>query len=590
MLGRAAAGKFNGTELWGAQMRAPARTRLHSDHRIGYTAAMSNIVRTRFAPSPTGYLHIGGARTALFNYLLARNAGGQFLLRIEDTDQTRNIAAADAKLLDDLRWLGLQWDEGPGVGGPCGPYHQSQRLDRYAAAAQQLLATGWAYYAFETREELETMRTSAQKAGQRGFRYPRPERFPSAAEADAARAAGRPVVVRFKLPQRDIIVNDAILGDVTIAATELSDFVLVKADGWPTYHFAVVVDDIAMRITHVLRGQEHLMNTPNHIALFEAFGAPLPVFAHLPIIFNMSGTKMSKREKDKVVRDAVRQRGLSTDQLRTAAGFEPTDRNADETLASWLAGETQLESDRLQRLAAALHLTLPEIDIHDFRRSGYLPEVLLNFIALLGWSPGDDREKFTLDELVQAFTLERIGKTNARFDRDKLLAFNTATAAALPSQRLVPAFRDFAQINELATLAALDDAALAHVLELCAGFRTFADVVLKCGPLFDPDDAYPFDDKAVQKWLLKGDPSGAAVLRDLHPRLAALVDWQPAAIDAAIRTFAEASGLGLGKVAQPLRVAVTGTTISPQISDTLALLGRERTLRRVERALQTAKP
>ena len=235
---------------------------------------MNDTVRTRFAPSPTGYLHIGGARTALFNYLLAKRLGGKFVLRIEDTDQTRNIEAADAKLLEDLRWLGLQWDEGPEVGGPYGPYYQSQRRQQYAEHTRRLLDAGQAYCAMETREELETMRKAAQAAGVKGFRYRRPTRFPSDAEAQAARDAGRPVVVRFKMPERDFVVPDQILGDVMIRAAELSDFVIIKSDGWPTYNFAVVVDDAAMYITHVLRGQEHLMNTPGQIALYEAFAGP----------------------------------------------------------------------------------------------------------------------------------------------------------------------------------------------------------------------------------------------------------------------------------------------------------------------------
>jgi glutamyl-tRNA synthetase len=540
---------------------------------------MGNVVRTRFAPSPTGYLHIGGARTALFNYLLARGSGGVFVLRIEDTDQTRNIAAADEKLLEDLRWLGLHWDEGPGVGGPHGPYYQSQRLERYHAAARQLLERGLAYYAFETREELEALRREAQQRGERGFRYPRPERCPTEAEAAQARAAGRPVVVRFKMPARDFVVPDEILGDVQIGAAELSDFVILKADGWPTYHFAVVVDDADMQITHVLRGQEHLMNTPNHMALQEALGVPTPTYAHLPIIFNMSGTKMSKREKDKVVRAAVAAANLDNARLHALSGVQD-----DELLAAWLSGTTQLEANALQRLAGGLGVALPEIDIHDFRRSGYLPEVLVNFIALLGWSAGDDRETYTLAELCAAYSVARVGKTNARFDRDKLLSFNTAAVAAAEPARLLAALRDWLSINEPGPLTDLDDATLTKLLELCAGFRTFPDIALKCGALFVPDEALEYDPEAVKKWLLKGERAGLKVIADMAARLAAVADWSPAALDELIRAYAKEHGLGLGKVAQPLRVAVTGTTISPQIFDTLALLGKERTLARLERA------
>ncbi len=555
---------------------------------------MSDVVRTRFAPSPTGYLHIGGARTALFNYLLAKRLGGKFVLRIEDTDQTRNIEAADCKLLEDLRWLGLHWDEGPEVGGPAEPYHQSQRLQRYTDHARRLLDSGLAYYAMETREELEAMRREAQQQGhKRGFRYRRPTKFPSDADARQARDQGRPVVIRFKMPERDFVVPDRILGDVQIGASELTDFVIIKADGWPTYHFAVVIDDHDMKITHVLRGQEHLMNTPNHMALQEAFGYPTPVYAHLPIIFNMNGTKMSKREKDKVVRDAVQAAALEDAQVVKLAGLaDPgisnlTPQTSADQIAAWRRGDTQLDADALQRLAHALAIPLPEIQIHDFRVSGYLPEVLLNFIALLGWSTGDGREKMTMGEMYRAFSLERVGKTNARFDRDKLLSFNTDALAVASAARQLAAFRDYLRVNEPGPLTNLDDAMLARALELCRGYRTFRDIEFKCGALFMPDDEIRHDPQAVKKWLLKGDGAGLAVLRELRGQLAALDDWSGPALDQFIRGYADTRQLGLAKVAQPLRVAVTGTTISPAIFDTLALLGKTRTLARIDRTLNS---
>ncbi len=544
---------------------------------------MNTMVRTRFAPSPTGYLHIGGARTALFNYLLARRLGGKFVLRIEDTDQTRNIEAADQKLLQDLSWLGLQWDEGPGVGGPYGPYYQSQRRALYEEHARRLLECGQAYYAMETRQELEAMRQAAHATQQKGFRYRRPDRFPSEAEVRQARDAGRPVVIRFCMPDRDFVVEDQILGPVRIGAQELSDFVIIKSDGWPTYNFAVVVDDAAMHITHVLRGQEHLMNTPGQIALYEAFGYRPPVFAHLPIILNMNGSKMSKRDKDKVVRDAVRAAGLDERQVMEAAGLDDPG-----LVRAWRQGAGQLPGPALERLAAALAVHLPEIEIHDFRKSGYLPEVLVNFIALLGWSPGDDREKFTLAELCQAFSLERIGKTSARFDRDKLLSFNTAALEAASPQRKLAAFRDYLSVNEPGPFTNLDDQTLARLIELCKGLRTFPDIQRKCGPLFISDQEVAYDEKAVRKWLLRDDRAGLAVLRELGRRLSGLADWSSDSLDRLIRGYADELGLELGKVAQPLRVAVTGTTISPAIHETLALLGRERTLARIARAVAVA--
>lgn len=544
---------------------------------------MWNTVRARFAPSPTGYLHVGGARTALFNYLLARRLGGKFVLRIEDTDQSRNIGGAEKKLLEDLRWLGLQWDEGPEVGGVADSYFQSQRLERYREHARRLLDSGSAYYAFDTREELDAMRAAAQKA-KRPFRYARPARFPSDADAARARADGRPVVTRFRMPGHDFEVRDTILGSVTIAASELDDFVIIKGDGWPTYHFAVVVDDQEMQITHVMRGQEHLMNTPNHLGLQEAFGYHRPHYAHLPIILNMDGSKMSKREKDKAVRSgvegALRSGRLDEAKARAVSGCDAA------TFAAWRAGTTQLESVGLARLAREIGVQLPEIEIHDFRASGYLPEVLVNFIALLGWSAGDDREKYALAELCEVFTPERIGKTNARFDRAKLLNFNTTALAAADGRRKLAGLRDYLAVGADSPLGGLDDATLERLITMNEGMRTFRDIEEKSGALFLDDDAYRFDAEAFSKTLLKGESAGLAVLRDMQTALGGAPDWTAGVLEEIVRRYADEKGLGLGKVAQPLRVAISGTTVSPPIFDTLALLGRERTLRRISRALR----
>ena len=246
----------------------------------------SDPARVRFAPSPTGYLHVGGARTALFNWLLARRTGGQFILRIEDTDQTRHVEDSTTKILEDLRWLGLQWDEGPEAGGDSGPYFQSQRLDIYKRYCDQLLESGRAYYALETPEELAAMREAARREKQ-PIVYRRPDPLPTPDQAQQAREAGRPVTVRFMMPDCDVSVTDEILGEVRLAGRELEDFVILKSDGWPTYHLACVVDDALMKVNFVLRGQEHLINTPKHVALQKALGLDTPRYAHLPIIFNM---------------------------------------------------------------------------------------------------------------------------------------------------------------------------------------------------------------------------------------------------------------------------------------------------------------
>lgn len=551
---------------------------------------MSDVVRTRFAPSPTGHLHIGGARTALFNYLLAHRLGGSFVLRIEDTDQTRNIPGAEHKLLEDLRWLGLNWDEGPEVGGPHGPYYQSQRLGLYEEHARRLLDQGRAYYAFETPEELEAMRQEALRRGERGFRYPRPKRFPSESEAQQARRQGRPVVIRFMMPQRDFVIPDRILGDVRVKAAELSDFVIIKADGWPTYHFAVVVDDAAMQITHVLRGQEHLLNTANHLALQEALGFPTPTYAHLPIVLNPDGSKMSKRDRDEALRAAVRAALDAPEPLDAELLFRWSGFRTRGEFDRWLAGEdktrVQLSDQGAQRLTRELGVSPPEINVHDFRVSGYLPEVLVNFIALLGWSPGDDRERFTLQELCATFSLERISKTSARFDRDKLLSFNTAALAALEPKRAVAAFRDYLSANPDSPLGRLDDPLLAHLLEINAGSRTFRHIDQKSAPIFQADDELRYDPGAIRKVLLKGQGAGLALLRELRAELGRWESWEPEPLERFLRGHAEQRGLGLGKVAQPLRLAVTGTTISPPIFHTLALLGKQRALGRIDRLLE----
>jgi glutamyl-tRNA synthetase len=544
---------------------------------------MAAEIRARFAPSPTGYLHVGGARTALFNWLLARQQGGRFILRIEDTDQTRNIADADQKLMDDLRWLGLEWDEGPGVGGVAGDYYQSKRRERYEAAIRQLLDAEQAYYAFDTPEELNLMRQEAQAAG-RNFRYPRPEKFPDATEVAAAREQGRPVVVRLKMPEQEWTVPDLILGDVTFAAGEFDDFVIQKNDGWPTYHLAVVVDDEDMQVTHVIRGKEHLMNTPKHMALQALLGYRTPAFGHLPLIFNPDGSKMSKRDKDKAVRNAyqqARQAGdLTPEEATSLSGCADA-----ATFDDWLKKNIQLSSGGLEALAKRLGISLPEIDVHDFRKSGYLPEVLVNFLALLGWSAGDDREHYAVDELVSAFDIRRVKKTDARFDRDKLLSFNTDACAAADEERLLVAFQDYLRLNPESPLAGVEEPILRRVIGLCAGLRTFPDIELKAGRLFIPVEELDYDEAAVKKWLLKGDRQGVTLLNGLRERLAVCDDWSPPALDAIIRQFAEEQGVGLGKVAQPLRIAAAGAPVSPAIDETLDLVGQARMLERIDRLL-----
>jgi glutamyl-tRNA synthetase len=478
---------------------------------------------TRFAPSPTGYLHVGGARTALFSYVMARKTGGRFLVRIEDTDRARHDESAVAKIVEDLRWLGLEWDEGIEVGGDNGPYRQSERLDLYERHVERLLEAGRAYYAFETPEELDAMRAEAQ-SGKRPVAYVRPDPLPTLADADAARAAGKPVVVRFLCPANDVTIHDDAFGEVTMPASQVDDFIIRKADGYPTYHLANVVDDGLMGVNYIMRGQEFLGQTWRHKLLREALDLPEPGYCHLPLIMDMQGRKLSKRDGD--------------------------------------------------------------VEVHAFRAAGYLPEAMINFLSLLGWNPGNQQEKFSLDELVELFDVSRIGRTNAKFDRDKLLAFNNDTAAASDEPRLLEGFRDYLRLNPDAPgpIPTHDQDLLLRLLRVNKGFRTFADIPIRCGVLFAPDDSFEYAPKAVQKVLRKGENAGFAVLSDLREKLPQ-EPWSPEAIEAFLAKYCESGELKMGKVAQPLRVAVTGGTVSPQIGETLSLLGREKTLVRIDRCL-----
>ncbi|MBI5763278.1 MAG: glutamate--tRNA ligase [Planctomycetes bacterium] len=540
------------------------------------------MVRARFAPSPTGYLHVGGARTALFNWLFCRKHGGRFILRIEDTDILRNIEGAERKLLDDLTWLGIEPDEGPDQGGPYGPYRQSERRDLYEAAVNKLLEEGKAYYAWDTPDELDVLRKAAQ-AEKRTFRYPRPATLPTKAEADRARAEGRPVVVRFRVPDEPITVHDEILGDVTFGAGEMEDLVIYKSNGWPTYHFAVVVDDYHMQISHVLRAQEHLMNTPKHVFMQRALGYEPPKFAHLPLVFNIDGTKMSKRDKHKVVRkaakDLIKAGKWSADDVARIA--QATSKAAE----AWLdKADTELDMEQVTRLAASAGVVMPEIDVHDFKLSGYLPEALTNFVALIGWSPGGDREMLTRQEMVEYFSFDGINKAAGRFDREKLLAVNTTYCAEAKPERLLAAFRDWAACVD-SSMKSLDDATLSRVIELCKGMRTLADVVSKAGPLFAPDDSIVFDPDAVTKILQKKNGQGYAMLEQMLPALESISAWTVSEIDGAIKGLAESAGVSMGDVAQPLRVAIAGRAVSPAIAESVELLGKEKTLNRVRLCL-----
>ncbi|MGF1634836.1 MAG: glutamate--tRNA ligase [Phycisphaerae bacterium] len=542
---------------------------------------MPETVVTRFAPSPTGYLHVGGARTALFNWLLARHHGGSFLLRIEDTDTARSTQLATDAVLDDLKWLGLDWDN-PQV------MHQSHRVAVYDKLIDKLIDEGKAYIAWETPEELENMRRQAERA-RRPFLYKRRNYTPD--ELKRFADEGRPQVVRFQMPQQAWTFEDAVLGkNQGVGPDQVQDFVIRKADGMPTYHFAVVVDDAEMGITHILRGQEHLLNTVQHNSLQEALGMPRPVYAHLPVILNTDGSKMSKRDQDKAIREKA-QNVCRSRQMKPADLGEQTGLG-EARIAEWFDAKVQLDAAEHRSVMAAVGMDrteLPEILVHEFRSNGYLPQVLNNFLALLGWNPGGDRERMTTEQLIELFTIDRIGKSNSKFDRAKLQHFNTEALNEASPEQLLPALKDMLGANDDSPLKTGSDVQLLAVIRMNAGMRTLAEAEAKSRFLFIADDAVTYDPKAVEKVLKKGDGHGLGQLREMATLLAGLEDFSASAVEEAVKGHCETTGTGLGKVAQPLRVAVCGSAVSPPIFDCLAFLGKQSTLARIERCLAEAR-
>ena len=455
--------------------------------------------RVRFAPSPTGSLHVGGARTALYNWLYARRHGGTFILRIEDTDVERSRRELTDQILDAMTWLGLTWDEGP--------YFQSERSALYAASAARLLAQGKAYRAFESGEEIEADRKAAEAAGT-VYRYTGGGRSLSHEESDRRAAAGEKFVVRLRMPDEPIVVDDVVQGRAEFAPDALDDFILVRSDGNPVYHFTVCVDDVEMGITHVIRGVDHLPNTPKHVALFRALGAPLPVFAHLGMILGADGKKLSKRHG--------------------AAGAE------------------------------------------EFRSAGYLPEALANYLALLGWSPGEDRERMTLAEMVSLFTLERLGPSPSRFDHEKLTWLNGQFLQAVEPSRLVPLLEPFGL--PAAAAGTLQRAAALH-LSRCRTLKELAGALAIYG-----GDPVEFEAAGLKKF---GKPELMPSLRELAARLGAVEPFVHAGMEEAARGLATEKGVSLGSLAQPARLALTGTLASPPLFEMIEVMGKETALRRM---------
>lgn len=476
--------------------------------------------RVRFAPSPTGYLHVGGARTALFNWLYARHTGGVFVLRIEDTDMERSSDEMVGGILDGMKWLGLDWDEGPEVGGPHGPYFQSERLDRYRQMAETLVAEGHAYYCYCRPEDLKTKREAAEKAGTSG-QYDRTCASLPADEIARREAAGEARAIRFRMPVGSTAYDDVVHGRIEFDNAVIEDFVVLRSDRYPTYHLTVVADDIDMGITDVVRGDDHISNTPKQVLLYRALGAPVPRFAHVPLILGPDKRRLSKRH-----------------------------------------GATS---------------------VMEYKRQGYLPEAMVNFLALLGWSPGNDREIFTKDELVRAFTLEGISSSNAVFNPEKLDWFNGEHIARMPARevgaRVEPLLREAGLWRD--HYAAGEGAKwLDRVIELLKPrLRKLEDVVDRGRAFFQ--ERVEYDPAAVKKHLSVAGLSER--MQALRAGLAAAETFDAPTTEAILRRVATEQGSGAGPLIHATRVAVTGAAVSPGLFDVLAVLGRDATLARLDR-------
>jgi glutamyl-tRNA synthetase len=492
-------------------------------------SAPSSLVRVRFAPSPTGFLHIGGVRTALYNFLFARKHGGQFILRIEDTDQERYVPGAEEDIIASLRWAGLTYDEGPDVGGPCGPYRQSERKALYRQYAEQLVKAGYAYYAFDTPEELEEMRLRLQKSGNPSPKYDAITRMSMrnsltlpAQEVERLLAEGAPYVIRLKVPRRETIrFYDLIRGWVAFESSEIDDQVLLKSDGMPTYHLANVVDDHLMGITHVIRGEEWLSSTPKHVLLYQYLGWEMPQMAHLPLILSPKGGKLSKRNAEA--------------------------------------------------------LGIPVL-VHQYRDLGYEPAALVNYLAFLGWNPGTEQEVFTLEELIEAFSLERVRPSGVQFSLDKLQWYNQQFIRRLSVEELARKAMPYLEKHGLKAeetyvqrVAALMQERITFVEELATFCRFFYE---------DPETYEP---QGVQKhWK----PYSAELVRAYATRLEQLSDFNAETAERALRTLAEERGVKAAEIIHPTRLAISGLTFGPSLFAMMEVIGQEACVRRLRRAAE----
>ncbi len=462
-------------------------------------------VRVRFAPSPTGFLHVGGARTAIYNDLLRQHVGGAFILRIEDTDRERSDEAMTRQIQSALAWIGIEWDEGP--------FLQSERLPLHRARAQELLDKGLAYRCFCTPEELDAQRAEAQARGV-AFRYPRTCLLRPAEETAALLSQGRPFAVRFRMPDENIRFHDLVRGDMDFPPDALDDFILLRSDGSPTYHMSVCVDDIDMRVTHVIRGEDHLSNTPKHIPLFRALGGAVPTFAHLPLILGPDKKRLSKR-----------------------------------------TGATSVE---------------------EFRSEGILPQALYNFMALLGWTPGDDREILSRQEMADLFSVDRLNASAAVFDREKLLWMNAQYLSKLSAAEILPHLEPFLEPLGLTPAAAADPTRLTAALELQRSrAHTLKELAQALVPYFAASLTY---DPALAAKFLK-DPDLPGHIEALAERYAALPEFDKVSLEATLRALADSRGLKAGVLIHPTRMALSGAAGGPPLFDLVEVVGREAAVR-----------
>lgn len=499
---------------------------------------MTKQVRVRFAPSPTGPLHIGGVRTALFNYLFAKKNNGVFYIRIEDTDQNRYVKGAEQYILDSLKWLGISPDETVGINEKFGPYRQSERKHLYEQYAKQLIDSGWAYYAFDTTEALDLHRKNHEDQGQT-FIYNHHNRHKlsnslvlSAEEVAKKIAEGKEYVIRFKTPVDEILnLHDRIRGEIKFDSNLLDDKVLFKSDGMPTYHLANIVDDHLMETTHVIRGEEWLPSMPLHVLLYKAFGWDAPEFAHLPLILKPIGNgKLSKRDGDKL-------------------GFPvfPLEWDSGENISS------------------------------GYRESGFFPEAVLNFLALLGWNDGSEKELFTKEELIEAFDLDRVHKSGAKFDPEKNKWFNHQYLIQQNNTDLASAYAEILDAKNID----YDKQKLTKIVSLIKERAHFISEFWELTDYFfvAPTD---YDSKAAKNWK----PETANLMRQVSTVIMSVPTFTNTAIELNVKSWMSENEVGMGKIMQPLRLSVVGELKGPDLFEIIELIGKEETLRRIDNAIK----